>query len=38
MVHSRLADDIDIKGHHLRDGLSIGVATYPTDGNNARAR
>jgi diguanylate cyclase (GGDEF)-like protein/PAS domain S-box-containing protein len=30
-----VADDIDIEGHHLRVGLSIGVAIYPSDGSDA---
>jgi diguanylate cyclase (GGDEF)-like protein/PAS domain S-box-containing protein len=30
-----VADDIEIEGRHLRIGLSIGVAIYPTDGADA---
>ncbi len=29
------ADDLDIEGHKLRVGLSIGVAIYPSDGTDA---
>jgi diguanylate cyclase (GGDEF)-like protein/PAS domain S-box-containing protein len=31
------ADDLEINGHTLRIGLSIGVAIYPTDGTDAAA-
>ena len=31
------AEDVEIDGHHLRFGLSIGVAIYPTDGLDAKA-
>jgi diguanylate cyclase (GGDEF)-like protein/PAS domain S-box-containing protein len=31
------ADDLEISGHALRIGLSIGVAIYPTDGTDAAA-
>ena len=31
------SDDIEIDGHHLRIGLSIGVAIYPDDGTDAKA-
>jgi diguanylate cyclase (GGDEF)-like protein len=31
------AEDIEIEGHHLRVGLSIGVAIYPNDGGDAKA-
>jgi diguanylate cyclase (GGDEF)-like protein len=27
--------DIEVEGHHLRIGLSLGVAIYPADGENA---
>ena len=30
-----VADDIEIEGHHLRIGLSIGIAIYPSDGIDA---
>ena len=29
-----VADDVEIDGHRLRIGLSIGVAIYPTDGGD----
>jgi diguanylate cyclase (GGDEF)-like protein len=34
-LQSILADDIDIQGHRLRIGLSIGIAIFPTDGADA---
>src|SRR5262249_33727120 len=30
-----VADDLNIEGHRLRTGLSVGVAIYPTDGIDA---
>jgi diguanylate cyclase (GGDEF)-like protein len=30
-----VADDIEVEGHRLRIGLSIGVAIFPNDGNEA---
>src|SRR5262249_51031691 len=30
-----VADHIDVAGHHLRIGLSVGIAIYPTDGEDA---
>ena len=30
-----VADDIEIAGRHLRIGLSVGIAVYPTDGADA---
>ena len=30
-----VAQDIDVDGHRLRAGLSVGVAIYPTDGDDA---
>jgi len=29
------AEDIDIAGHRLRIGLSVGIAVYPSDGDDA---
>ena len=29
-----VAGDIDVAGNTLRSGMSIGVAVYPTDGND----
>lgn len=34
-LHAAVASDIDIHGHQLQVGLSIGVAIYPDDGANA---
>ena len=30
-----VADDIEVEGHRIRIGLSIGVAIFPNDGNEA---
>ena len=30
-----VADDIEVEGHRMRIGMSIGVAIYPTDGSDA---
>ena len=34
-LQAAVADEINIDGHLVRTGLSIGVAVYPTDGLNA---
>jgi diguanylate cyclase (GGDEF)-like protein len=34
---SSAAADVEIDGHRLRFGLSIGVAIYPSDGSDAKA-
>jgi len=34
-LQAAVADDIEIAGHQLRIGLSIGVAIFPTDGADA---
>jgi diguanylate cyclase (GGDEF)-like protein/PAS domain S-box-containing protein len=34
-MQTAVADDIEINGQHLRTGLSIGIAIYPTDGTDA---
>jgi diguanylate cyclase (GGDEF)-like protein len=34
-LQAAVAGDIEIAGHQLRVGLSIGVAIFPTDGNDA---
>ena len=31
-LHAAVATDLDVNGQHLRIGLSIGIAIYPTDG------
>jgi diguanylate cyclase (GGDEF)-like protein/PAS domain S-box-containing protein len=31
-LHEAVASDIDVEGHQLRTGLSIGIAIYPADG------
>src|SRR5262249_60810467 len=32
-----VADEVEIGGHRLKVGLSIGIAIYPTDGTDASA-
>jgi len=34
-LQAAVADDIEIAGHQLRIGLSVGVAIFPTDGTDA---
>jgi diguanylate cyclase (GGDEF)-like protein/PAS domain S-box-containing protein len=34
-LYATMADDIDIQGHSLRAGLTIGVSVYPNDGTEA---
>jgi diguanylate cyclase (GGDEF)-like protein/PAS domain S-box-containing protein len=36
-LHGALAEDLEVDGHSLRGGLSIGIAIYPTDGADATA-
>jgi diguanylate cyclase (GGDEF)-like protein/PAS domain S-box-containing protein len=36
-LQAAVADDIEVEGHRLRIGLSIGVAIYPNDGTDATA-
>jgi diguanylate cyclase (GGDEF)-like protein/PAS domain S-box-containing protein len=34
-LHAAIATDLEINGQHLRVGISIGVAIFPTDGTDA---
>jgi diguanylate cyclase (GGDEF)-like protein/PAS domain S-box-containing protein len=34
-LHAAVATDLDIHGQHLRVGISIGIAIFPTDGTDA---
>jgi diguanylate cyclase (GGDEF)-like protein/PAS domain S-box-containing protein len=34
-LHSAVAIDRELNGQHLRVGISIGIAIFPTDGNDA---
>jgi diguanylate cyclase (GGDEF)-like protein/PAS domain S-box-containing protein len=36
-LHAAVAADLDVDGQLLRASLSIGIAIYPTDGDNAKA-
>jgi len=35
-LFATLVDDIEVEGHRLKLGMSIGVAIYPTDGADAK--
>ncbi len=34
-LHSAVAADLELNGQHLRVGISIGIAIFPTDGTDA---
>jgi diguanylate cyclase (GGDEF)-like protein/PAS domain S-box-containing protein len=34
-LYAAMADDIEIEGHQLRAGLTIGISIYPDDGTDA---
>lgn len=34
-LQATVAEDINVEGHGLRIGLSVGIAVYPVDGNDA---
>ena len=36
-LQASIAGDLEVEGHQLRTGLSIGVAIYPADGSTAEA-
>src|ERR1019366_3711078 len=36
LLFATLVDDIEVEGHRLKLGMSIGVAIYPTDGADAK--